>query len=177
VFSGAVGKPESIQGERATEMASKKVIVPLVGTNVKKGVNYVKDADGKPVVVEEEGRGRGRPTLHELSAVVAKSFEIIQTIGAGPRDMGKVAVAYFDKEFVAYNEGERVRLQKLFRELGVSGVNSRQTGYKRLLDGCNLEYRWLVEAAQIKTPEGRFLYLVHAMSQEKVKRRTKRNTT
>jgi hypothetical protein len=28
-------------------MASKKVIVPLIGTNVQKGVNYVKDADGK----------------------------------------------------------------------------------------------------------------------------------
>jgi hypothetical protein len=146
-------------------MASKKVIVPLIGTNVKKGVNYVKDADGKPVVVEEEGRGRGRPTLHELSAVVAKSFEIIQTIGAGPREMGLVAVAYFDDEFVAGNERERVRLQNVCRRIGPNGVKSKRTNYGRLLDRCKLEYQWLVKAARITTPEGRLLYLVHAMCQ------------
>ena len=46
-FSGALGKPEIYRRERATEMASKKVVVPLKGTWVKKGVNYVKTADGK----------------------------------------------------------------------------------------------------------------------------------
>lgn len=161
----------------ATEMASKKVKVPLVGTNVMKGVNYIKTPDGEVVAVKEKGRSRGRPNLHQFSDVVKKSFEIIQTISAKPREMGLVAVAYFDKEFVAYKEGERARLQKAFRELGVSGVNSRQTGYKRLLDGCKLEYRWLVEAARITDPVGGLLYLGYALSQQKARRRTKRNTT
>jgi hypothetical protein len=113
-------------------MASKKVIVPLVGTNVKKGVNYVKDADGNPVAIAEKGAGRGRPPKHALAAVVRKSIEIIQTIGAGPQDMGKVAEAYLDDEFIAYKEGERVRVQKVFRELGEKGVNRMQTNYARL---------------------------------------------
>jgi hypothetical protein len=45
-------------------MASKKVVVPVKGTNVKKDVNYVKDADGKLVVAEEKGRSRGRRESH-----------------------------------------------------------------------------------------------------------------
>jgi len=37
--------------------------------------------------------------------------------------MGLVAVAYFDDEFVARKEGERVRLQNVFRRLEKKGVN------------------------------------------------------
>jgi hypothetical protein len=118
-------------------MAEKKVRVPLKGTNTKKGDYYVKGPDGRPVVVPDDDQaGPGRPTKHDRDAFAMKSIEIIQTIGAGPRDMGKVAVAYFDSEFVAHKEGERVRVQKVFRDLGKRKVNSKQTQYANLLGEC-----------------------------------------
>jgi hypothetical protein len=71
---------------------AKTIKVPLKGTNVKKGVNYIKTLDGQAAeVADDERAGRCRPTQHELSAVVAKSFEIIQTLGANKREMYIVA--------------------------------------------------------------------------------------
>lgn len=107
-------------------MSSKKVTVPLKGTNVQKGVNWVKNAVGKPVVASDERPGPGRPPKHDVVAVVTKSIEIIQTIGANARGMYLVAVAYFDDEFVAHREGERVRLQKLCRDIGLPKQNIRR---------------------------------------------------
>ena len=148
-------------------MASKKVIVPLKGTNVKKGGKFIKNAEGNvEEVAPDEVAGPGRPTKHDREAFAMKSVEIIQTIGAGPRDMGKVAVAYFDDEFVGHKEGEPVRVRKAFRDLGKRKVNSKQTQYAKLLEECGLEYLLLVEAAQRETPEGQLMYLAHAMAKE-----------
>jgi len=158
-----LGKPEIYRRERATEMASKKVVVPLKGTWVKKGVNYVKTADGKVVEVADKGSGRGRPPKHDVAAVVTKSIAIIQTISAKKREMYLVAVAYFDPEFVAHKEGERVRLQSVCREIGRKAKNSKQENYAGLLERCKLEYRWLVDAAKRATPEGQLLCLVNAI--------------
>jgi hypothetical protein len=161
---GSLGKlPE---GKGHAEMASKKVVVPLVGTNVKKGVNYVKDAEGNPVKVEEKGAGRGRPPKHDVAAVVTKSIEIIQTLRANKREMYMVAVAYFDNDFDVGNERERVRLQNICREIEQKTRNSKQENYKGLLDRCKLKYQWLVDAARSKTPLGHLLSLAYAMSQE-----------
>jgi len=146
-------------------MASKKVVVPLKGTNVKKGVNYVKDADGNLVVAKEKGAGRGRPPKHDVATVVTKSIEIIQTLRANKREMYMVAVAYFDKDFSVGNEGERVRLRNICRG-DLKARNSMQENYKGLLDRCKLKYQWLVEAARSKTPVGQGLSLVHALSRE-----------
>lgn len=87
-------------------MASKKVTVtvPLEGTTVKKGDNYIKGPDGRPIKVADKGAGRGRPSLHELSAVVSKSFEIIQTISAGERQ--KEAASRAGKSSGASRRGE-----------------------------------------------------------------------
>ncbi|HEU0173029.1 MAG TPA: hypothetical protein VFV58_02110 [Blastocatellia bacterium] len=159
----------TFQRERATEMAAKKVKAraPFKRTAVKKVVNHVNEPDDKPVAVEEERALPGRLTKSDLAVFITKSIEIIQTLDASAREMYLVAVAYFDDEFVAHKEGERVRLQKVCRRIEAKGVNSKQMNYARLLKGCKLEYRWLVEAARQTTPEGQFLYLVYAMSQGK----------
>jgi hypothetical protein len=151
-------------------MSSKKVIVevPLKGTNVKKGVNYVKNAEGKAVVAPDDGPGPGRPTQHDPEVFAMKSTEIIQTIGAKAGEMYLVAVAYFDPEFVAHKEGERVRLQSVCRRIGERAVHSKRTNYARLLKGANLKYRWLVDAAKRSTPEGRLLYLAYLLSTEPI---------
>lgn len=130
-------------------MSNKKVIVPLRGTNVKKDD-------------EEKSRNRGRPPKHDVRAVATKSIAIIQTIDANKRQMYMVAVAYFDSEFVAYREGERVRLQKVCRTIGRKARNSMQENYKGLLDRCKLKYEWMVNAAGM-TPEGRLPYLARML--------------
>jgi hypothetical protein len=81
-------------------MASKKVVVPLKGTNVKKGINYIKTPDGNLAVAADQSAGPGRPTKHDREVFAAKSIEIIQTLGATKREMYMVAVAYFDDQFV-----------------------------------------------------------------------------
>jgi hypothetical protein len=148
-------------------MSSKKVRVPLKGTNVKKGVNYVKTPEGKIAIAPDEGPvpGPGTPSTHDPVVVFEKSIEIIQTIGAGPREKGLVAVAYFDDEFVAHKEGERVRLQGVCRRIENDGVRSKRTNYQRLLDRCHLQYRWLVDVAR-QTPEGRLIRLVYLLLKE-----------
>jgi hypothetical protein len=165
-----VGKPETPRRERAAEMA-RIVKVPITGANVKKGINWVKNAEGKAVVAPYPGPGPGRPPKHDLTVVIEKSIAIIQTIGANKREMYLVAAAYFDGEFVAHKEGERVRLQTLCREMGRKARNSKQENYKGLLDRCKLEYRWLVDAARM-TPEGRLMYFVYCLLTEQVGRKT-----
>src|SRR5262245_20127001 len=130
-------------------MASNKVIVPLKGTNVKKGVNYIKTPDGNLAVAADQGAGPGRPRKHDVKVVAMKSIKIIQTISANKREMYMVAVAYFDDQFTAFNEGERVRLRNVCRQIGRKGYNSKRTNYARLLEDCELEYSWLVEAARM----------------------------
>jgi hypothetical protein len=149
-------------------MAGKKVIVrvPITGANVKKGINWVKNAEGKAVVAPYPGLGPGRPPKHDVTIVIEKSIAIIQTIGANKREMYLVAAAYFDSEFVAHKEGERVRLQKLCRDIGLKRQNSKRTQYAGLLRRSKLRYRWLVEAAQISTAEGRLMYFVYRLSKE-----------
>jgi hypothetical protein len=148
-------------------MSSKKVMVPLTGTNVKKGVNYVKGPDGRPLAVPDEGPvpGPGRPPKHDVAVVVKKSIAIIETINANAREMYMVAVAYFDDQFVAHKEGERVRLQNVCRDIGLEKRNSKQQQYAGLLKRCKIKYRSLVDVAR-QTPEGRLVRLAYLLSKE-----------
>jgi hypothetical protein len=142
------------------------VKVPITGANVKKGVNWILNAEGKAVVAPDKGPGPGRPPKHDVTVVIEKSIAIIQTISANKREMYLVAAAYFDDEFVAHKEGERARLQKLCRDMGKKERNNKQTEYARLLRRSKLKYRWMVEAARMPTPEARVAYFAYCLLTE-----------
>jgi len=152
-------------------MAKKLMVsIPVVGANVRKGVNYVKTPKGVAVASESASRGRGRPPRHELGVFIEKSIEIIQTIGAGKREMYLVAVAVSDAAFVAHKEGERARIQDACRKMGDKAVRSKRTAYSNKLKGLGLQYEWLVNVAQLP-PGYSLLELLRVHSRENKRQR------
>jgi len=143
------------------------VSVPIEGTNIKKGVNYVKTKHGVKVDDSKPKRERGRPPQQDVGDLIEKSVSIIQTIGAGRREMYMVALAYSDAAFVAGGDGERQRIHRNCREIqasesGRAQLESTRIAYFQRLDRWGLRYEWLVDAARIEKPEDRLLYLLWA---------------
>jgi hypothetical protein len=152
-------------------MAKKLMLsVPVVGEKVKKGVNYINTPKGVAVAGAQVRRGRGRPPQRELGVFIAKSIEIIQTIGAGKREMYLVAVAVSDAAFVAHKEGERARIQDACRKIGDKAVRSKRTVYSKKLKELGLQYEWLVNAAQLPPGYG-LLELLRVHSRENKRQR------
>jgi len=114
-------------------MASKKVTVkvPLKGTNVKKGINYVKGPDGRPVAVPyDDQAGPGRPPVYNEMEICKLTIDIIRTLGA-ECSKTDVAAAFYDEDFDPARDGEKERLLNVGDEHKENALERRKRKAKR----------------------------------------------